>query len=86
VIEVSDIRERRAALKDRAQRQGLRILTWAPGDGVTRYRFRAESDRAGYFGQDDGLGTAFGLREAEAWLDGYIAARRAVWWGTEVSR
>jgi hypothetical protein len=80
VIEVSDIRERRAALEDRARRQGLRILTWAPGDGVTRYRFVAEDEAGGYFATD-GLGTALGLREAEVWLDGYIAARRAFAFG-----
>jgi hypothetical protein len=81
VSDVSSIRERRAALEDRARRQGLRILTWAPGDGITRYRFRVEDDRDGYFGAGDGLGTVLGLREAEAWLDGYIAARRAFAFG-----
>lgn len=77
---MESIRERRAVLEERARRQGLRVARWSFGDGTTRYRFRREDDLDGfgadeYFG-GDGLGTVFGLREAEVWLEGYIAARR----------
>jgi hypothetical protein len=49
---------------------GLYMDHYSPGDGVTRYRFFREP--ADYF-DGNGLHTALGLAEAEAYVRGYIA-------------
>ena len=63
---------KRAALIKRAEEAGLTVNTWAPGDGIVRYRFHREEK--GYF-EDDGIYTALGSKEAGVWLLGYIAGR-----------
>jgi len=60
-----------------AERVGVKVVTWSPGDGMTRYRFidtRSEPywDQT-YFGTSHSLYTALGLREATIWLLGYAA-------------
>ena len=70
---MSDLRARRQEIYQAADRLGILIREWSPGDGTTRYRFFRENDRGayvGYFGPYDSLYTALGLREAEAWLAG----------------
>ena len=48
--------------------------TWSPGDGRTRYRFCARAGRStDYFGCEP-LFTAFGVKEAYTWAQGYRAA------------
>ena len=64
-----------------ADRHGLYVRTYSPGDGVTRYRFfhkaaDGSTDNT-YFGPENGLFTALGLREAHRMLDGYIAGKQA---------
>lgn len=54
---------------------GLTCRTYSPGDGITRYRFFAQDDPSDYFGPSTGLGTALGISEAIAWLEGYRAGR-----------
>ena len=62
----------------RAARLGLGVDTYRPGDGITRYRFRATP--GGYADSDmGGLGgeygrTTLGVKDADTWLDGYSAA------------
>ena len=59
-------------LRREAAKQGLYVGTYSPGDGITRYRFfKSPHGRpVSYFSQD-GLYTALGLKQAEAWLAGY---------------
>lgn len=59
----------------RCQQLGLSVATWAPGDGVRRYRFFPGSVGIPDYDQDGALGTCLGLQEADVWLDGYAAAR-----------
>lgn len=61
-----------AKLREVAKSVGLHIDTWAPGDGVTRYRFFTKP--SDYFA-GDGLYTALGLKEAWCFLRGYVAAK-----------
>lgn len=65
---------RRARLERIAESRGLRVATWSPGDGTTRYRFFKSKRLVSYF-EHDGLFTALGILEAEAWLAGYGAKR-----------
>ena len=58
-------------LSERAEAHGLYIRTWSPGDGVTRYRFFTSPDNS-YFGPESGIYTALGLKEAMAFVEGYI--------------
>lgn len=52
---------------------GLRVATYSPGDGVTRYRFFRDGEpgvRVGYY--DDGsIYTALGAKEAISFVHGY---------------
>jgi hypothetical protein len=56
----------------RAKCHGLWVTTWSPGDGVTRYRFHA---KPGDYNDGSDIGFALGLKEANAWIDGWIAAK-----------
>lgn len=57
-------------IEDRAFQLGIRVSTWSPGDGITRYRFfRVETD---YFG-DHAIYTALGAKEARVFLAGFAA-------------
>lgn len=64
---------RRQNLEQKAELVGLKVFTWSPGDGTTRYRF-ASIDSEGY-DHMDGFFTALGLHEAEVWLRGYALGR-----------
>jgi hypothetical protein len=67
---------RLAHLEDSCERAGLKVDTWSPGDGVTRYRFFLANDSQGsdYFG-GRGIFTALGLKEAFAFVNGALAVR-----------
>ena len=56
-----------------AEAAGIRVDTYSPGDGVTRYRFDYEQDD--YFAMR-GVYTAQGAREALTWLAGYVEGTR----------
>ncbi len=71
---------RQQELAREAQERGLIVMTYAPGDGVTRYRFfrvGAGGGRQDYFGPEDGIYTALGLKEAYAFLHGYSHGSRS---------
>jgi hypothetical protein len=53
----------RKDIRELAQRLGLTLNAWAPGDGATRYEFL---DERGW-----SLGVAVGARMARAFLQGY---------------
>lgn len=63
-------------LEEYAKDAGLKVATWSPGDGQTRYRF---FDKPGpnqtYFGPASGIYTALGLKEAWNFLYGYGAGK-----------
>jgi hypothetical protein len=63
-------------LEDSCERAGLKVDTYSPGDGATRYRFFLANDPQGadYFG-GRGVFTALGLREAFAFVNGALAVR-----------
>jgi hypothetical protein len=51
--------------------EGYSVKTWSPGDGVTRYRFfRNAPQGQTYFGPDNGIFTALGIKEAETYAAG----------------
>jgi hypothetical protein len=52
----------------------LTVTENSPGDGVTRYKFHYDPNKKinNYF-QEEGLFVALGLKEARAFLKGYIA-------------
>jgi hypothetical protein len=53
---------------------GYAIYTYSPGDGVTRYRFfKNASPKQDYFGPDNGIYTALGYAEAEAFASGLVS-------------
>jgi hypothetical protein len=53
---------------------GYSIWTYSPGDGVTRYRFfKNAPPNQSYFGPDDGIYTALGYKEAEAFARGLMS-------------
>ena len=60
-----------------AEKVGVKVATYSPGDGMTRYRFidkRSEPYwQQDYFATSHALYTALGLREATIWLLGYAA-------------
>lgn len=68
---------RKAWLIEDAEKSGLYIRTYSPGDGVTRYRFfrhlesSCECNHQTYFGPASGIYTALGLKEAETFVRGY---------------
>lgn len=68
------IANRRSRLMERAKHLGLYVSTYGPGDGVTRYRFFKSRKPVSYFSAD-GIYTALGLAEAEAYLSGYSRRR-----------
>ena len=50
---------------------GYAVYTYSPGDGVTRYRFFENAKPSqDYFGPDNGIYTALGYAEAEAFASG----------------
>ena len=57
------------------------VDTWAPGDGITRYRFFAQkcsrdTDHVnGYFGPDNGIYTALGYGDACTFAAGLVHGR-----------
>ena len=67
---------RREHLEDSCERAGLKVDTWSPGDGMTRYRFFLAGDLQGYdyFG-GRGIFTALGIKEAFAFVNGALAVR-----------
>jgi hypothetical protein len=65
---------RRARLERIAEGRGLHVAAYSPGDGTTRYRFFKSKRPVSYF-EGDGVYTALGILEAEAWLAGYGARR-----------
>ena len=62
--------EHQTPVDTRARAMGLFVETWAPGDGVTRYRFFQSAADADY---KDPIYIALGRREAHIWLDGVLA-------------
>lgn len=67
-------RKRGPTRTDRLQQmlpQGYSLHTYSPGDGTTRYRFfqNAPEDQS-YFGPANGIYTALGYKEAEAFASG----------------
>lgn len=56
---------------DKLLPKGYTVETWAPGDGAKRYRFfhNAPADQT-YHGPRDGIFTALGMKEAEAYAKG----------------
>lgn len=65
---------RRAELEAAARGVGLYVATWSPGDGVTRYRFFTRAGNS-YFGPDNGIYTALGLKEAWTFVRGFAARK-----------
>ena len=64
-------REGRLASLRRELPRGVTVETWSPGDGQTRYRFfRGAPSKQTYFGPDNGIYTALGFKEAEAFASG----------------
>lgn len=65
-----------------ADRCGLVVDTYGPGDGITRYRFGARQPAGSFFGNDyfsmKPEYTALGLKESRAWLLGYAAGRESI--------
>lgn len=52
---------------------GYTIETYSPGDGVTRYRFfKNAPPKQSYFGPNNGVYTALGYKEAEAFAQGLM--------------
>lgn len=64
-----------AALVQAAQRAGLEVTHYSPGDGL-RIRFHLAGKGADYFDGSE-LFTACGQPEARAWLAGFMAGRLA---------
>ena len=65
---------RKEQLSTNAARVKLYVRTYSPGDGLTRYRFFKKKGNS-YFGPDNGIYTALGIKEAETFLDGYRQRR-----------
>ena len=62
------------SVRDEAERVGIAVSTWSPGDGITRYRFGTE----GYDGAD-GDYTALGSTQAMVYLRGYESGNTQEW-------
>ena len=62
-----------------AYAEGLRVGTWHPGDGATRYRFfretASDADDADYFGGSNPLITVLGRKAAFAFIEAYRLGR-----------
>lgn len=73
----------RKTMFELADRVGVHISTYSPGDGVTRYRFtdkRSEPEwNWDYFATSHPMYTALGLKEASTWLLGYAAGTQNKW-------
>jgi len=67
------------AMEQAAAAVGLVIGTWAPGDGVTRYRFFLKSGKSSYgdYHQGDGVYTALGRKDAMAFIAAFGKGRSA---------
>ena len=61
-------------LQEDAHDAGMFVRRYSPGDGVTRYRFfrlnQTTETGQSYFGPDNGVYTALGLKEANAFIAG----------------
>jgi len=69
---MASIKGRVDRLRREAARHDLYVGTYSPGDGITRYRFfKSPGGRPVPYFSQDGLYTALGLKQAEAWLSGY---------------
>jgi hypothetical protein len=77
-------------LEEKAEKVGLYVRTYSPGDGMTRYRFFRVSDWAmeaakelpaghhhslDYFGPITGIYTALGMKEAHTFVNGALAVK-----------
>jgi len=63
-------------MENAASLVGLTVTTWAPGDGVTRYRFfKAGGSRYADYHQGGALYTALGRKEAIAFIKSYGVGR-----------
>jgi hypothetical protein len=60
------VRDSEKSLRKTADRLGVPLSTYSPGDGVTRYRFGTADYFAGH-----ALATVLGAHDAGVWLDGY---------------
>ncbi len=58
---------RYAKLQREARAKGLYVVRWRPGDGVARYRFFNKPGND-YFGPDNGICTALGLKAAQHFI------------------
>jgi len=61
-------------LESRAEAAGVKLSTWSPGDGMTRYRIHRTEDeyfRAG----GSGCMTYLGIKEAETAIDTLLWAK-----------
>jgi len=64
-------------LQSQANSLNLYVARAAPGDGVTRYRFmKSRKGKPISYYRSSGEYTALGIKEAEAWLRGYLNRRR----------
>lgn len=57
-------------VEELARTVGLHVSTWAPGDGVTRYRFHRE---ASDYNAGKEIKTVLGRKDAVLYLEGYKA-------------
>jgi hypothetical protein len=63
---------------ENARLVGLEVMTYAPRDGMTRYRFFPKDLNAdGYFASSGELFTALGANDAMTFLAGYQAGLRS---------
>ncbi|MGI0149762.1 MAG: hypothetical protein ACREDF_09570 [Thermoplasmata archaeon] len=62
----------RGNLEDFARSIGLYLATWAPGDGMKRYRFFTKPSS---YDEGGGIYTALGLKEAWCFVRGYAASK-----------
>ncbi len=58
---------RKQELAESAERIGLYVRTYSPGDGVTRYRFFTNPEND-YFGPENGICTVLGLKAAKLFI------------------
>lgn len=65
-------------IKERAEAHGIQCDTWAPGDGVRRYRFISARYPRDYFSAADceRLATCMGARDAWEWISAFGIGRR----------
>ena len=57
--------------------RGLRVTTYSPGDGVTRYRFHYGEEHPDYFASPHPVGTVLGAKNAMAFIDAFTAGYNA---------